>query len=361
MRLSFSTSDLVNLIAKIQAVFPENSADPILKVIFLEAINSQIALTASDPRINIRALVQAQVEKEGSVMLSAKIFFQLVLKLTYSPVTLDADPTSAFVQVHAGPSHFKMSRMHPCEYPSFVSLSGGISLNWDSRLLKDMLTHSSFAAARESDKPILNGVLVELRQKTAAFVGTDRHRIARVLTDLPEEHTGTYVIPLKAAEKMVKLLETSDQKSKLTILADKIGLETDNFTLVTPLVPGRYPDIVPLIPQKAANPIVLNCKELLSLLSQVAIFATNKAVRFTFTSDKLHLTAFNHDIGGSEVCLAIPYSGPKFDIVFNSDYFLDILRHSKDETIELSLDGPHAPGLITDSTKGSYVIMPMTA
>ncbi|MGH7889619.1 MAG: DNA polymerase III subunit beta, partial [Thermodesulfobacteriota bacterium] len=40
-------------------------------------------------------------------------------------------------------------------------------------------------------------------------------------------------------------------------------------------------------------------------------------------------------------------------------YFLDILRHSKDETIQLSLSDAYNPGLITDSTNAHFVLMPM--
>ncbi|HEY5236327.1 MAG TPA: DNA polymerase III subunit beta, partial [Rhabdochlamydiaceae bacterium] len=85
----------------------------------------------------------------------------------------------------------------------------------------------------------------------------------------------------------------------------------------------------------------------------------SSAVRFTFTAGELHLTAMSGGIGEGKVSMTVKYDGPKLDIAFNPHYFLDILRHSKDENIQLSLSDAYNPGLITDTTNAHFVIMPM--
>ena len=57
--------------------------------------------------------------------------------------------------------------------------------------------------------------------------------------------------------------------------------------------------------------------------------------------------------------MPVNYSGPKLEIAFNPHYFLDILRHSKDETVEFDVSDSYNPGLITDSSEAEFVIMPM--
>ena len=57
--------------------------------------------------------------------------------------------------------------------------------------------------------------------------------------------------------------------------------------------------------------------------------------------------------------MPVDYAGPKLDIAFNPFFFLDILRHSKDETFRFGLNDAHNPGLITDSTHAIFVLMPM--
>jgi DNA polymerase III subunit beta len=82
-------------------------------------------------------------------------------------------------------------------------------------------------------------------------------------------------------------------------------------------------------------------------------------VRFSFETGHLHLAAMSSDIGEGRVSMPVDFAGPKLEIAFNPYFFLDILRHSKDETVKFGLSDPHNPGLITDSTQALFVIMPM--
>lgn len=359
MKVIISNFDLNNVIAKIQNIIPSNPTQPALNNIFLEALNDQLCLYITDLTVSMRALARAKVEKEGTTTLPAKIFFQLIPTLSSSQIEIEAD-TSETVHIHAGTSHFKFC-IQKQEYPVTAQLSGGISLNWDNTLLKEMLVRSSFAAARDDQNPVLNGVLIQLRQKAAVFASTDGYRIAFILGDaqLSQEEVKNYVIPLKAIKEMIKLLETKDQKSRLTFLPHKIGIETGSVTLVTELVQGSYPAIDNLIPKKADDPITLNREDLISILSQTSIFAQGKSVYFTFAPGELCISAVSGDIGESKASMTIKGPIPHFRIAFNPDYLLDILRHSKDEHIELSLSSPQNPGLITDSTNASFVLMPM--
>ncbi|MFY7842884.1 MAG: DNA polymerase III subunit beta, partial [Rhabdochlamydiaceae bacterium] len=53
------------------------------------------------------------------------------------------------------------------------------------------------------------------------------------------------------------------------------------------------------------------------------------------------------------------YSGDKFEISFNPQNFLDILKHIKDESFFFGLTDPYNPGLIKDSSQSLFIIMPM--
>jgi DNA polymerase-3 subunit beta len=360
MKVLISKVDLVNVIAKIQNIVPENPNRSVLNTIFLEAVNEQLILSTKNLTLTMRVLASAKVEKEGTVTLSAKKFFQLISALSSSQVEIYADRPET-VHIHAGPSHFKMSCIQNQEYPTIHPLREGISLTWDNALLKEILVRSSLAASRDVEHPIRNGLLIRLCQKTAVFASTDRYRLAimRADLDLLQEQTGDYILPLKAVEEMTKLLETKDQKSKLTFFPDKICIETDNVTLMAELVQGPYPDFESFVPKQARGEhLTLNREELMSLLSQVSIFSQNKGVRFTFSSGELHLTA-SDGIEAGKGSMTIKESGPNFEIAFNSDYLIDILRHSKDDVIKLLLTTPQDPGIITDSTKGFFVIMPI--
>jgi len=362
MKLIIPRIELVSLIAKIQAIVPSKPAIPILGNVLIEAVDDQLILSATDLTVSMRAFAEAKVEEEGAITLPAKRFFQLIRELTAPQIEIHAT-TSEVAHINAGTSHFKMSGMNKSEFPTLPDLSDGLHLTMNNTVLKEMLLRSSFAAARDDNRQVLNGILLQSLKRTATFVGTDGKRLAKLFTsvDIPEEHTASYILPLKAVEEIVKLLDIKDETSKLTLMSDKVAIEAGSITLISKLLSGQYPDVGRVIPKKAETPIAIHRDELMSLLRQISLFTSehSSAVRFTFSPGELHLSAMSGDIGEGKVSMAVNYGGPKLDVAFNPLYFIDILRHTKDETVQLTLTDAYNPGLITDSTNAQFVIMPM--
>jgi DNA polymerase-3 subunit beta len=362
MKVVIPRIELVGLIGKIQTIIPSKPAIPVLGNVLIEAVDDQLVISATDLTVSMRAFAEAKIEQEGSIALPAKKFFQLIRELTAPQVEIHC-ATDETALINAGSSHFKMSGMQKTEFPAFPDLTNGWHIVLDNTVLKEMLTRSSFAAARDDNRQVLNGILLQNLQKTAIFIGTDGKRLARLETavDTPSEKMGTYVLPLKAVEEIVKLIDTKEATSKLTIMPDKISITTGPITLISKLLTGQYPDVARVIPKKSESPITLHREELISLLRQIALFTSEAAssVRFTFASGELHLSAMSGDIGEGKVSMPVNYGGPKMDVAFNPHYFLDILRHSKDETVHLTLTDSFNPGLITDSSTAQFVIMPM--
>ena len=362
MKFTISRLDLVSLIGKVQAIVPTKPVPPILGHILIEAKEGQIVISATDLTTSIRAFTQAQVEEEGSIALPAKKFFQLIREVT-SPQIEVRSTTADGALINAGTSHFKLSGLNKQEFPTFPDLSSGTQFSIENKILKEMLTRSSFAAARDDNRQVLNGILFQNANKTGTFVGTDGKRLAklRTLLDQPDAPEGTYILPLKAVEEIIKLLDKDDESAKLRLMADKVSIEVESLTLISKLLFGKYPDVERVIPQKSQDPILLHREELISLLRQVSLFIAepSSAVRFAFSPGELNLSAISNDIGEGKVSMAVNYAGPQFQVAFNPHSFIDVLKHSKDETIQLTLTDSFNPGLITDSTEALFVIMPM--
>ncbi len=363
MKVVISRLELVSLIGKLQSVVASKPSMPILANILVEAIDDQLIISATDLTVSMRAYAEAKVLEEGAITLPARRFFQLVRELTAPQVEIHSlSPEVAMI--NAGSSHFKIHGMHKSEFPALPDLAEGIQLPISSSVLKDLLHRSSFAAARDDSRQILNGIYLQNAAQTATFIGTDGKRLAKIHTEisLPEEQAGSYIIPLKAVEEMIRMLDTKeDEPAKLIFMADKIALEFKSTTLISKLLSGQYPDVGRVIPQTVAAPIALHREELISLLRQVSLFLSESShsVRFTFADGELHLSATSGEIGEGKVQMPVNYGGERLEIAFNPSYFIDILRHSKDETVNFNVTDSYNPGLVTDSSTAQFVIMPM--
>lgn len=362
MKAVISKLDLVNLIGKIQSIVAAKPAIPILANVLIEAIDDQLIVSATDLTVSMRMYVEAKVVEEGAIALPARRFFQLVRELTSPQVKISAQ-TNEVAEITTGTSVFKINGMNKAEFPTLPDLSGSPEITLPNIKLKEMFSKTAFSAARDDSRYMLNGVQLGINSQKATFIGTDGKRLAKAQTSIVIDPSivGSYVIPLKAVEEMIKMLDDSDVEAHLSVAHDKISLECGQLTLITKLLSGQYPDVERVIPAQLVQNFAIHREELISLLRQVSLFTseTSSSVRFSLETGQLFLSAVSHDIGEGRVSMPVDYAGSKLEIAFNPYYFLDILRHSKDETVRFGLNDPHNPGLITDSSEALFVIMPM--
>ncbi|MBI5272543.1 MAG: DNA polymerase III subunit beta [Chlamydiia bacterium] len=362
MKVVVSKIDLVGIIGKIQNIVPVKPTAPILANVLLEAMDDQIILSATDLSVSMRCSIDAKVIEEGSVALPARRFFQLVRELTAPQIKISAE-TNDTAEITTGASVFKIHAMNRAEFPHLPDLAGTIELVLGKAILKEALTKTAFAAAREDSRFTINGVQLQLAQQKATFIGTDGKRLSKIAAPVAIDPAlqSSYVIPLKAVEEMVKLLDDTEAPVTLSLAHDKVSLETGSLTLIAKLLAGQYPDVDKVIPANLRHRFSIHREELMALLRQISLFTstTSNSVRFSFETGQLHLSAMSNEVGEGRVSMPVDYSGSKLDIAFNPFFFLDILKHSKDETIRFGLNDAHNPGIITDTTNALFVIMPM--
>ena len=371
MKFIISTQELNSLINKVQSIIPQKPTMPILSNFLIEAFNNEITLTATDLMIGIRCKTEAQVIKEGATTLPAKRFAQLLRELTTPTIEFSTN-SHEITTVISGTSRFKLNGMNREGYPSLTDLSSAQTLHIKQKDLKELLYRTSFAVSRDDTRYALSGVLMQISNGQILFAATDGKRLARAFIpiDVSPSFTTQSVIPFKASDELSKnLSDNEEEKIALSLMPDKIAFSTDQTLLLTKLLIGDYPDINRIIPEYSEINLSLHREELFSLLRQIALFTTDgqHSARFSFTNGELKLAANTLEVGEGDVGMPVNYQGEPLEIAFNPFYFIDILRHCKEETITLGLTDPYNPGLIVDgeitgtfsAASPLFVIMPM--
>lgn len=361
MKFVVSKNELSNLIRKVQNVVPINAPLPILSHLLLEASGEDVTVTATDLTVGIRCTANAKIYEQGALSIPSRRFFQLVKELTESNVGI-ASSINDMVEITSGSSLFRLHSLKKNDFPVLPDMQDAIKFSLSSDQLKDMLQRTAFAVSKEDNRFVLTGVLLRIAEGIATIVGTDGKRLAKIDQEITlyPEFQGEYIIPIKAVEEIIKIVGENNQTT-VFLAQDKIAIESDNAILITKLLSGRYPDFEPIIATTSNKIVDLHREELISILKQVALF-TNEAsnsVKFTFQEGELTLTANCSKVGEGKVSMPVNYEGHKLDIAFNPFFFLDILKHSKDESVKLGISDSYNPGIITDSTRSLFIIMPM--
>jgi len=364
MKIAISRPELALLIGNIQGVVSSNPPIPILANVLIEAYNKQLTISVTNITISVCAQIEGiQIFEEGAIVLPARHFFSLIRELTLPEVTFTTS-NEEIAYIEAGHSRFRLNGISKDAFPVFPDLSHENSFSIPSATLKTMFVKTLFAASRDITRPFLNGVCMRIEEDRATFIGADGKHLSKIYTPIELEegnHRCNYFIPIKSVEEIVKVIGYEGD-TKVFLAEDKIGVESDHIFLVTQLSTERYPNNVEqIIPQKGKFTFAVHREELMTLLKQVMPFAfgKNHSVLFTLNPGELTIIAQSSEVGEGKVSMSVDYSGEFFEMALNPLAFYDLLRHSDDETVFLTLTNSYTPGLITDSTTAKYVIMPM--
>lgn len=367
MKFVISTQELNYLINKIQNVVSQKATIPILSNFLIEAINDELILTATDLTVGVRCFTDAKILEEGATTLPAKRFSQLAKELTAANIEISSN-SSEITEIIANSSRFKLHGMNKDEFPSLPDMTEATKFTLKQSELKEMFYRTSFAVSREDNRYALTGVLMQIAEGKAVFVGTDGKRLAKtfISVDIDPTFQGSYIIPLKAVEEIQKNL-MEDGMATVYLMQDKIAVQSTQTTVITKLLTGDYPDYNRVIPENSEVNVSLHRDELITLLRQISLFTNEMSlsVRFTFTDGTLTLSANSMEIGEGKVQMPVNYHGPQLEIAFNPVFFLDILRHSKHETVTIGITDGFNPGVITDQETMTenpnplFVLMPM--
>lgn len=351
MKFIISRQELAELVGRVHNIVAPKTPIPILSNFLLEAHDSSLVLTATDLTVGVRCTGSCKVIEPGATTLPARRFSQLIRELTASHLEISTN-SKEITTIVADSSSFRIHGLPKLEFPGLPDLTGATKLNVTQGQLKDAFYRTSFAVSKEDNRYVLTGVFCHISNGQAIFVGTDGKRLARTQVTLQVDPSINYecIIPLKAVDEILKSLTDEEEPAVLSMLSDKIAVMASDTMIVSKLLSGDYPDVDRVIPTQSSCVVSLHREELMSLLRQVALFTTeeSQSARFTLSKGELQVNATQMDVGEGKVSMPVNYDGQRFDIAFNPLYFLDILRHSKGETVSLGFTDAYNPGIIAD-------------
>ncbi len=357
------------LLSKLQNVISAKPTMPILSNVLLEVRKGILKMTATDLTVGISCETEVKMLAEGSIALPAKKLSQLVRELTSPQLEMKIHDNIA--EIHSGTSKFKIHGMSGTEFPKLPDITDAATFKIPQKTLKNLFQVVGFAIARDPNRYVLTGALMRIANGQLTLLGTDGKRLARIhdKVSLDPAFSGSYVIPLKSIEEFSNNLLEEGQ-AVIHLMQDKLAVEVEGTYMITKLLAGEYPDVSRVIPDTSEFVVTLHREELMTLLRQVSLFTANAnhSVKFSFTEGELSLSANTSEVGEGKVNMPVNYQGPKMDIAFNPGYFIDILRHSQEETIAIGLRDSFNPGILSKNSEALanvfaasplFVLMPM--
>jgi DNA polymerase-3 subunit beta len=348
MRFTISREKLQEGLAAVTASIPAKTTLPVLANILIEATDKGIRLSGTDLDIAVTTEVAADVETTGATTVPAKKLSEIARELPPAPVRIAAAGEQR-VSLDCGRSHFKILGLPRDEFPAFPNVSFKESWRIRSGDLQKLITHTSFAVSTEESRPILNGVLWELRPEMMRMVATNGHRLAKM--DTPIKSGGApssdLIVPAKALEQIRRLFP-EDEELEIAKGDNHLGFRSPFTAVFTRLIEGPYPPYDQVLPKDNNRVAIADRTALTSALRRMSIIASDQThrIRLSFNAGMLKFSVQTPDLGEAADELAVRYTGDALDIGFNANYLLEILRFIPTDEVRLTFKAPERAATI---------------
>ena len=342
MKLTITREQLQEGLVAVAASVPAKTTLPVLSNVLLEAGADGLRLSGTDLDIAVSTSVAASVEEEGAITLPARKLVEIVRELPSAAIRL-ASAGEQRVTIECGRSRFKLLGLPREEFPAFpaVDFSGGWKVT--AKDLHNLITHVAFAASTEESRPILNGVLWELRSERMRMVATNGHRLARM--DIPVAGGGgeevDLIVPPKALEQIRRLFKPEDEV-EIAKTENHLGFRSSNTQVFTRLIEGPYPNYEQVIPRENDKVATADKATLMAALRRMSIVASDQThrVRLAFANGGCKLSVQTPDLGEAQEEITLTYEGSPLEIGFNAAYFLEILKYMPTDEVRMTYKAP---------------------
>jgi DNA polymerase-3 subunit beta len=347
MKFTITRESLQEGLVSVAASVPTKTTLPVLSNILVEASPDGVRLSGTDLDIAVSTVVPAEVDEEGAVTLPAKKLVEIVRELPSAAVRLTAAGEQR-VQLECGRSKFKLLGIPKEEFPSFPPVDFTDSWTVTSSDLQKLINHVAFAASTEESRPILNGVLWELRADHMRMVATNGHRLARMDVPISSGNASSdLIVPPKALEQVRRLFGPADE-IEIARSDNHLGFRCGSTLVFTRLIEGPYPNYEQVIPKENDKEATIEKHALTSALRRVGVVASDQThrVRLGFGPGTLTFSVSTPDLGEAQDEIAVSYGGEELEIGFNANYLLDILKYMPTDEVKLTFKAPERAATI---------------
>ena len=357
MKFTITRQNLHNGLAAVSASIPSKTTLPVLSNILFEAREDGVWMSGTDLDVAVRVRVPADVSEAGSLTAPGKKLQEITRELPDEPV--DVSTRGDQIELKCGRSHFKFNGLPAEEFPSLAEIGFDDSWTVKGKDLHDLIHHTAFAVSTEESRPILNGVLWELRDGEMRMVATNGHRLARMgipagSTDAP---SADFIVPPAALQHVQRLFRSEDEL-RVARSGNHLGFQAESTEVFTRLIEGTYPNYDQVIPRDNDKVASVQKKALESAVRRMAVVASDQThrIRLRFESGRVHLNVLTPDLGEGHDELEIGYAGEELEIGFNANYLLEVLRYMPTDEVKIAFKAPERAATVEPIPDGDEAI-----
>jgi DNA polymerase-3 subunit beta len=365
VKISVERELLFNQLSTVTRVASTRSAIQALSGVQLVAQAARCELRATDTDVSLRVPLAGNVEREGTVVLPARLLLDVVRSLPAAAVTLELRAAEQDVELVSGNAIFHIRTLHAEDFPPFPEPDLATAVSLPAAAFVATALKVAGSASRDETRPVLTGILVSASGSEVRMVATDSYRLSVKETTLAAQLASGFEVnvPARALQELARIAgHAEDEDLTVSVRQNQVVFVFGDVILSSRLFDGQFPNHRQLLPETFEHELPVSGPELRDVVRRISLLAQKNApLRLAFTPGELTVSAQTPDIGEASEALPVPFQGEPLEIGFNPEFLRDGLDAIGDGEVVIKLISALRPGLL-ESGDGSgflYLIMPI--
>lgn len=324
------------------------NAIPILSTVKIDVTKEGLTLIGSNGQVSIENFISTQnenagllVNSTGSILLEATFFINVVSSLP--DIILDfKEIEQKQIVLTSGKSEITLKGKDADQYPRIQEISASNPLVLETKILKDVINETAFAASVQESRPILTGVhFVLTDNQFLKTVATDSHRMSQKKITLEKNGDNfDVVIPSRSLREFTAVFTDEIETVEVFFANNQILFRSENISFYTRLLEGNYPDTDRLIPTEFTSILTFNTSDLRAAMERARLLSNatqNGTVKLEIAGGIVSAHVNSPEVGRvNEEIDTESVTGEDLTISFNPTYLIDALKAIDSEKVTIS-------------------------
>ena len=364
MKISSEREALLRQLQTVSRVASTRSAIQALSGVQLRAASSGCELQATDMDVGLRVPLEAEVTREGVVVLPARLLLDVVRLLPADTVSLELRAAEQDVELVSGNATFHIRTLRAEDFPPFPEPEPDSAVSLPVAAFVATALKVANSASRDETRPVLTGILVSASERELRMVATDSYRLSVKETALEASLSSAFEVnvPARALQELARVSgHVEDEELRISVRQNQVLFELGGIVLSSRLIDGQFPNYRQLLPETYEHELRIAGAELTEVVRRISLLAQKNApLRLAFSPGELTISAQTPDIGEALESMPVAFQGEPLEIGFNPEFLRAGLEAIEEGDVLIKLISPLRPGLIeSEENRFRYLIMPI--
>jgi DNA polymerase III subunit beta len=365
VKISLERDVLLGQLQTVSRVASTRSAIQALSGVQLAASADSCELRATDMDVGLRVPLEADIAREGVVVLPARLILDVVRALPSPEVSIELRAAEQDVELMSGSATFHIRTLRTEDFPPFPEPDPDSAISLPAEAFVSTALKVAGSASRDETRPVLTGILVSASDRELRMVATDSYRLSVKETklDAPLASAFEVNVPARALQELARVAaHGEDDDLSISVRQNQVLFVLGRVILSSRLIDGQFPNYRQLLPESFEHELRVAGGELTDVVRRISLLAQKNApLRLAFKPGELTVSAQTPDVGEAMESLPVSFQGEPLEIGFNPEFLRAGLEAVEEGDVRLKLISPLRPGLIEsgDDSGFRYLIMPI--